>query len=200
MRLRNIAALAAIATTFTFGIASLPAQAASTHPAATQAVTVGHIDQMAVKASVAAHHGVLTTTEAKRLGIRPNTVYIDTPQNRALQASITAVGTNAAVKTAATPSALHPQSASGCNDDVCIEVDGSGLYVDDWNTYAYPPESTCSYSGFWEDGELAFTGEEDVCGTFLATYADMQTDFDNHTQLCNTWVGISGRPCEEVSD
>lgn len=196
MRFRKFLMLAV--AVFSFGAAAtaaVPAAAASGgHATAASTLRVGHLDQAAVKASLAAHQGVLTTSEADRLGVRPNTLYIDTPAVRAAAASVRTVAGTGAVR----PNTVaQPASHTGCNSDVCIEVNGTGLWVNYWNTWAFPPEEYCSYADFWQDGELAFTGA-DLCGTYMETDATMETDYDNHTDLCNTWSGISGKPCAEV--
>jgi hypothetical protein len=142
------------------------------------------LNTTAIQASIKAHNGKLTASQATQLGVQPDTVYIDTPQVRALHATADA----------AQPIA---DSASGCNQDVCIEVIGSGLTVDNWNTVAY--YSGCSYAVYWEDNEIAFTGEE-VCGDSpLETFAsDFSGEFDNGEQVCNTWIDVAGKPCETI--
>lgn len=192
MRLTKFAILPAVALAVVFG-----AQAATAAPAAHSPqgprIAAHTLDAAAVKASVAAHHGVLTVTEANRLGVTPNTVYKDTPRTRALAASVQ--------EKSSTGPVMRPDSASGCNDQVCIEVTGTGLEVTKWYTAAYSPDNDdiCSYPAFWVDGELDFTGEE-ICGTLLEAWDDEPEWFDNHTQLCNTWPGVAGRPCETVHD
>jgi hypothetical protein len=135
----------------------------------------------------------------------PDTVYPNTPQVRAAKASVDTVAVRTAAVTAGAPAsapAVHPLSASGCNDSVCIEVVGDGLTVDDWNTFVYVDPGSCSFAAYWEDDEIAFTGEE-VCAeddsTLLETYAsDFDGEFDNGEQLCNTWVNRAGKPCETI--
>ena len=160
--------------------------------------TTDKIDTAAVQASMAAHNNTLTQGEAQRLGVRPDTVYIDTPQVQTLHAAVHSAHRSAKTITTSS-SAVHPDSASGCNFDVCIEVIGSGLQVDNWNTFAYPTGYQCSFAAYWEDGEIAFTGEEICSDGLLETFAsDFDGLFDDGEQVCNTWVAIPGKPCETI--
>lgn len=154
---------------------------------------IPHIDQNAVRASVQAHGGVLTQAEAVRLGIKPNTQYLDTPLAGKIHrklASGARTGSTAGV-------VASPRNASGCNGEVCIEVTGSGLHVSTWSTFAYTNGYQCSYGAFWEDGDLAGTGPQE-CNDGIVWNSTGDLDFGGTTQICNTWVGISGRPCETV--
>lgn len=162
-------------------------------------VAAGNLDMAAVKASMAAHQGVLTNAEAKRLGLTPNTVYTDTPQARALAAAVSQKAAATASTTASRLSPVTPASHSGCNGDVCIEVTGKGLKVDKWYTAAYAPGTSdiCAEPVFWVDGDIDYIGYE-VCGTLLEAWDDEPEYFENHTQLCNTWTGVAGRPCATV--
>lgn len=160
-------------------------------PGASAAATP-KLNMTAIQASMKAHNGVLTASAARQFGIRPDTVYVNTSQVRAQHVAVDAAAARARRGT------ITPDSASGCNQEVCIEVIGSGLIVDQWNTFAYPPGDDCSFAAYWEDGEIAFTGEE-VCGTLLETFAsDFDGEFDNGEQVCNSWVNIGGFPCETI--
>lgn len=93
----------------------------------------------------------------------------------------------------------EPLSASGCNGDVCIDLQSSGSLITDWETTAYAAKATCTYADFWANGTLeAQTGSQCVsAGTELR--ADLKdVSFPSGTRLCNTWPGISGEPCETV--
>lgn len=189
----------AAATALAFGLSDASASAAtSSNPAAASGYT---LNTTAIKASMASHHGILTSAEAKRLGLKADTLYLNTPQAKAAKAAVAASSRKAA---AAASSALsvRPMSASGCNDSVCIEVIGSGLTVDEWNTFVYVDPGSCSFAAYWEDDEIAFTGEEICAGddvSVLETYAsDFDGEFENGEQLCNTWVNWAGMPCETI--
>ena len=109
----------------------------------------------------------------------------------------------AAITAAAGPK-IAPRSASGCNyslyDAMCIYVFGSGLLVDDWDTSVsnYFALNKCSYAGYWVAGVLTGTSNV-VCGNgdFWA-YSTPAQYYINGTQLCNTWLGWAGKPCEKV--
>lgn len=186
------AAAPSIAKTVPVALAAAPQFRIAAHP----------LDSKAIAASTAAHNGVLTVSEAKRLGVRPNTIYKDTPQIRALASGIQEhAGTAAPSAAVSSPQLVHPMSASGCNDLVCIEVTGSGLEVTKWFTAAYSvdDEDICAYPIFWVDGEADIVGEE-ICGTLLEAWDDEPEWFENNTHLCNSWPGVAGKPCETVHD
>jgi hypothetical protein len=95
---------------------------------------------------------------------------------------------------------VTPASASGCNLSVCINVVGSGLYVSDWSTTAYPSTSVCSFAAYWANGVVIATSNQ-VCGNQNTVfYSDWNNPgfFTNNTQVCNTWPQIAGRPCEII--
>lgn len=105
---------------------------------------------------------------------------------------------------AAKTNAVHPDSGSGCNydldDDMCIYVQGTGLYVSSWDTQVvnnFELES-CTYAGYWSNGGL-YTTSNEVCGNGdYWAYLTVDRNFLNQTQLCNTWVNWGGRPCLTV--
>jgi len=95
---------------------------------------------------------------------------------------------------------VTPASANGCNQSVCISVVGSGLYVSDWSTTAYPSTYVCSYAAYWANGVVIATSNE-VCGNQNNVfYSDWNNPgyFTNNTQVCNTWLQIAGKPCETI--
>jgi hypothetical protein len=187
--------------------AATPATTSKAPAAAAPAATQFHIaaqplDSKAITASMAAHHGILTLAEAKRLGIRPDTIYKNTPQIRALASGLQEhASTTSPGAAARSPHMVRPMSASGCNDLVCIEVTGSGLEVTKWFSAAYSvdTEDICSYPIFWVDDEPDIVGDE-VCGTLLQAWDDEPEWFEDNTQLCNSWPGVAGMPCETVHD
>lgn len=91
-----------------------------------------------------------------------------------------------------------PMSSSGCNSLVCIYITGTGLKVTDWDTSAGYYSYLCTYAAFW-NGSRILTTSNTVCttGPFFAVWG-VTRNYVPGTQLCNTWVGISGRPCETI--
>jgi len=97
-------------------------------------------------------------------------------------------------------SSVQPLSASGCNQSVCIYVTGSGTDVTNWSTSATLPASMCTVADYWADGNLVYQGN-DKCGSGGASVSSYWPEpgyFAPGTQLCSTWTGIAGRPCEIV--
>lgn len=96
--------------------------------------------------------------------------------------------------------AVAPPSASGCNQAVCIYVTGSGTQVTYWSTTAVLPSSECSVADYWANGQLVYKGKS-KCGSAGAEVSSYWPDpgyFAAGTQLCNTWTGVPGRPCETI--
>lgn len=92
------------------------------------------------------------------------------------------------------------QDASGCNDNVCIYLKGSGLYLDEWRTSASVSSSTCSYARFHRNGSVIRTSST-VCSTGSGTLVAIWDNpgwFSDGDQLCNSWYGISGYPCKTI--
>ncbi len=95
---------------------------------------------------------------------------------------------------------ISPQTASGCNQYVCIYVEGSGTQVTYWSTTAALPHSMCTVANYWADGVLVYEGNT-KCGSSggqVSSYWSNPGHFAVGTQLCNTWTGIAGKPCEVV--
>jgi hypothetical protein len=111
------------------------------------------------------------------------------------------------VATPATPSTsavsnvvIHPDSANGCNGAICIAISGSGLHVSDWETSVVISKTMCSSASFTANGVLVAVGSS-TCGTSgdqLVADWSSPGNFANGTVLCNTWSGVSGKPCETV--
>lgn len=203
MRIR--AALIAIIALVSAAFIAVPAVRAT---AVTPAVPSGYhlaahpLSMSAIKESIAKHKGVLTLAEAKRLGVTPGTIYVNTPQVRSLATAVRKSELQvSANRISAGGRAARPDSASGCNEEVCIEVTGSGLVVTKWFTAAFSPDydEICSFPAFWVDDEIDFVGDE-ICGTEIEAWDDATEDFENNTQLCNSWPGVAGFPCETVHD
>lgn len=90
-----------------------------------------------------------------------------------------------------------PESASGCNIDVCIDVQGDSIFVDDWNTQAYYSGAyVCTYSIFYASGRDIRQGTF-VCGGAGVFFTDWPAHktYANGTELCNKWRNIPGTPC-----
>ena len=119
----------------------------------------------------------------------------------ALTAGVASATTSDSSLTSAVPGfGVMPDSANGCSGPVCIYVTGSGLNVSDWSTSLYLTKTMCSTSSFLVNGVLWASGGNE-CGTageeLVADWSD-PGNFANGTVLCNTWSGVSGKPCETV--
>lgn len=98
--------------------------------------------------------------------------------------------------------AVTPASHAGCNLLVCINVQGSGLYVDTWSTSGSDTRvgQLCTFPTYWKKGSVWFTGQVS-CHEGPGTFGDIaftERNFDNGAELCNTWAAIPGRPCATV--
>ncbi len=95
---------------------------------------------------------------------------------------------------------ISPQTARGCNQNVCIYVEGSGTQVTYWSTTAALPASMCTVANYWANGVLLYEGNT-KCGSSggqVSSYWSNPGRFAAGTQLCNTWTGIPGKPCETI--
>jgi hypothetical protein len=103
--------------------------------------------------------------------------------------------------TGAAPSiGIHPDSANGCSGAICIYITGSGLHVSDWATSVELSKSMCTTASFYANGVLIGLGAN-TCGSSgnqLVSDWSNPGNFANGTVLCNTWSGVSGKPCETV--
>lgn len=94
-----------------------------------------------------------------------------------------------------------PESAYGCNSDVCIYVNGSGNWVNYVDAYAYPPAYVCSHAKLYKNNALYKSGPT-ICingpSQYGVTYFPIDRNFSYGTVLCVEWTNISGRPCETV--
>jgi hypothetical protein len=95
---------------------------------------------------------------------------------------------------------IMPDSANGCSSSVCIYVTGTGLNVSDWATSVALTKTMCSTASFLVNGVLWASGVNQ-CGSagdeLVSDWSD-PGNFPNGTVLCNTWSGVSGKPCETV--
>lgn len=70
-----------------------------------------------------------------------------------------------APSTSATAAAsVSPLTASGCNQRVCIYVEGSGTSVTYWSTTATLPASMCTVASYCANGVLVYKGNA-KCGS-----------------------------------
>jgi len=117
--------------------------------------------------------------------------------------TLTAGASSAAAPDGGVTSGVHgpiADSANGCSGPVCIYVTGSGLNVSDWATSVYLSRSMCTTASFLVNGVLWASGGNQ-CGSggveLVSDWSD-PGNFPNGTVLCNTWSGVSGKPCETV--
>ena len=91
-------------------------------------------------------------------------------------------------------------SANGCSGPVCIYVTGTGLNVSDWATSVYLSKSMCTRASFLVNGVLWASGGNQCGNAGVELVSDWSDpgNFPNGTVLCNTWSGVSGKPCETV--
>lgn len=92
---------------------------------------------------------------------------------------------------------VSTQDASGCNVNVCVFLQGSGLSVTSWRTTAYSSSYQCGYAYFWRNGGVTRTVYACGSGTVSVTWSSPGT-FSHGDQLCNTWTIASGNPCKTI--
>src|SRR5216683_2286642 len=111
-----------------------------------------------------------------------------------------APATRGAGQVAAVPPAklrVRPDSHSGCNGNICIDVYGSGLVVAGWDTYAHLGSNACGYAYFFVNGTRIARSTYCYRGKTPKVYLPgLPHTYSNGTVLCNEWLpGGSGYPC-----
>jgi hypothetical protein len=111
--------------------------------------------------------------------------------------AVTHTTTKPAVKTFK----ASPASAVGCNQDVCISIIGNGQHVSYWFTWASTTrKKRATEPVYWVAGKVAFYGAV-VTGShsFYSSLGLTNYNFPKaNVQVCNTWTGIPGKPCETI--
>lgn len=101
---------------------------------------------------------------------------------------------------------FEPESAIGCtglfNSRVCIYVYGKSLHVDRWNAawlrFFGSPPYVCTFAAYWVNNNIIETTNQ-ACGNgSFYTYWTPNRDFPDHSQVCNTYVGVASKPCETI--
>lgn len=95
---------------------------------------------------------------------------------------------------------ILPNSASGCSQDVCMQITGSGAHVADWDTQGYwNGPVICTYSIFEINSTIIRTGTV-VCGGAGVFFTDWPANrnFPTPSLACNQWANIPGLPCETI--
>lgn len=100
--------------------------------------------------------------------------------------------------TSATASAQR--SASTCDQSVCIDVRGTGLYVDTWGSTAKGTTSGCikSYfnTGTYRLHTISVCGKN-AAGVYYAVW-DADRNFSQNQYLTSSWTVFQGRPTVQV--
>lgn len=95
---------------------------------------------------------------------------------------------------------VHPNSAYVWNGSVYIGVTGAGLWVDEWYTQTaviVPP--ICTFGVFWIDFNTIWHTTPQYCSeNAIYWYHYTQLQFNRPTDICNTWIGVAGKPCVYV--
>jgi hypothetical protein len=93
-------------------------------------------------------------------------------------------------------------SASGCNQDVCIEIVGTSNHVTDWDTQAYwNGGAKCTRARYLANGRQILLGSV-ICGSGAGVFYWYWTPnryFPSPTLACNQWTAIPGYPCETIT-
>ena len=93
------------------------------------------------------------------------------------------------------------RSATKCDGTVCLMLVGTGLTMQQWITQATFTSADCTFASYWQ-GSTVLSTSGTICGKVgdvaQSAKAGMPRSFPNGTVLCNTWVGVSGKPCATV--
>lgn len=99
---------------------------------------------------------------------------------------------------------VRPNNASGCDSQsfqgsMCIYITGWSLQITSWSTSVAVNSYRCSFAAFWSAGSIVDTTNE-VCGQNGNFWGDLGYQYRANPGLaCNTWSGIDGRPCENIT-
>lgn len=98
---------------------------------------------------------------------------------------------------------IGPDSANGCNHNVCISIVGTSNHVTDWDTTAYyrGPGTLCTRAAWHANGTVIRTGPT-ICGTDTGVFWSAWTpnkDFSSPTDACNGWTHLKGYPCKTIT-
>lgn len=103
-------------------------------------------------------------------------------------------------------SGIVPDSASGCNDAVCIDVNGSGNDVNWVQENGTATDVGCTYGRLWSNGTIIGTSNETCWSsvpTYLQDFWSLDSNFATGTQLCVDYYPLvgapTGMPCETVN-
>lgn len=97
-------------------------------------------------------------------------------------------------------SQMIPDSASGCNQDVCISIIGSSNHVSDWNTTAYWDGGYICTQSHWVINNANVRTGSGACGGAGVFFSDWVANryFPSPSLACNWWKVIPGYPCETI--
>ncbi len=109
-------------------------------------------------------------------------------------------GRTVTFRSAPSTGGITPDSASGCNEDVCINIDGASTIVNSWSTTAFGNVGCTRAYFLYNEG---FYEGPEVCpdGPGPGVYYDNTGPsgyFPDGDQLCNSWLSIAGLPCEYI--
>ncbi len=94
---------------------------------------------------------------------------------------------------------VTPMNADRCSTDVCINVGGGNGNVFSWSTrglWRTGPGDT--FSAYWDGPAIIDTGtivHATGPGLVYGYFTHVPFHVKSPHQLCNTWVGIAGKPC-----
>ncbi|MFI6469869.1 hypothetical protein ACIBL5_06340 [Streptomyces sp. NPDC050516] len=96
---------------------------------------------------------------------------------------------------------LSPPSANECDGDICIDVIGSGVVVNQWTTVLFG-NFGCQRPTFLRNWGNYYTGDYICPGSGeTGAYRGRLTGpmrFSDNDALCNTWGNLPGMPCVSI--
>jgi hypothetical protein len=92
-----------------------------------------------------------------------------------------------------------PLTFTVCDGSVCTTLNGGGLQVNSWSTWASNRTNVCTRAHWLvNDQEIKVTGKQCGSSNFRQTWL-INRQFENGDLLCNTWEGFRGQSCVTVS-
>jgi hypothetical protein len=93
----------------------------------------------------------------------------------------------------------HIASATGCNQEVCININGSGLHINYWQDVVFMNNGGCTSGLYYAYGRYVFSTPR-LCRSGSWVYVGQvdNLNFPSNGEACNAATGAPGFPCEYV--
>lgn len=141
----------------------------------------------------------MSLSDLARIGVVAG-LSVSPARAKALGVHLTGGSAGSATSSAFMPGrSVTPMNADRCSTDVCINVGGGNGNVVSWSTrglWRSGPGDT--FSAYWDGPAIIDTGtivHATGPGMVYGYFTHVPFHVNSPHQLCNSWVGIAGKPC-----